>query len=377
VRIRDLHLAFPNHQTLGSRLVLTHSTYLLQTWIDTLREDDEIVATADEATLKTNAPEAFLGRGAWRRFELRYDEDAEVEEDPSTGSGQAPRGELTEPSSAVQRTLARAYASPSPAERFALCGEAVAAAPDSAVAQLALASAARESQEPAAARRALDEALRLGPDWEAVHYEDGKFWLAVEELPRARDAFRRACDIMPAFASAASNLGATSGELGESEAAVTAFEQALRADPDNFIVLNNVGVVSRELGRLAQSEDALRRVIALAPDFVFGHYNLGHTLFLSGRYRAALEAYEEGQRRDPEKNRRQGCRLAIVRLANGDVEGAERDLSRFMADAPPHEREDLLLEAYEIARAVIGAVPASAVHQRFLGRIATRIMEAP
>jgi tetratricopeptide (TPR) repeat protein len=300
VRIRDLHLAFPNHQTLGTRLVLTHSTYLLQKWIDALREDDEIIATADEATLKANAPEAFQGRGVWRHFELRYHEDAEVEEDaaieedPPTGSGQAPRGEPAEPSSAVEHRLARAYASSSSAERLALCGDAAAAAPESAVARLALASAARESQEPAVARRALDEALHLAPDWEAVHYEDGKFWLAVEELTRARDAFRRASDLMPAFVSAASNLGATSGELGDSEAAVTAFEQALRADPDNFIVLNNIAVASRELGRLAQSEDALRRVIALAPDFVFGHYNLGHTLFLSGRYRAALEAYEKG-----------------------------------------------------------------------------------
>jgi hypothetical protein len=66
-----------------------------------------------------------------------------------------------------------------------------------------------------------------------------------------------------------------------------------------------------------------------------------------------------------------------VRLANGDVEGADRDLSRFIAGAPPDEREDLLLEAYEIARAVIDAMPASAVHQRFLAGIATRIMKAP
>ncbi len=68
------------------------------------------------------------------------------------------------------------------------------------------------------------------------------------------------------------------------------------------------------------------------------------------RYADALAAYEEGQRRDPQQNRRQGCRLAVVRFATGDVEGAGRDLWRFADAAPPDERDDLLLEAYEIVR---------------------------
>jgi tetratricopeptide (TPR) repeat protein len=106
---------------------------------------------------------------------------------------------------------------------------------------------------------------------------------------------------------------------------------------------------------------------------VFGHYNLGHTLFLAGRYADALAEYEEGQRRDPEQNRRQGCRLAIVRFANGDRAGAERDLWRFADQAPPDEREDLLLEAYEIVRALTAARRDLDPDGAFLDRIASRI----
>ena len=160
-----------------------------------------------------------------------------------------------------------------------------------------------------------------------MHYESGKLWLALDDMPRARDGFARAATLMPSFSAAFSNLGATLGELGETGPALAAFEQAQAHDPDSYTVLNNIGVVSRELGRLDRSEAALRRVVELSPGFVFGHYNLGHTLFLAGRYADALRAYEEGQRLDPEKNRRQGCRLAIVRLANGDIAGAERDLA--------------------------------------------------
>src|SRR5439155_13862575 len=186
-------------------------------------------------------------------------------------------------------------------------------------------------------------------------------------------AFQRACDLMPTFSAAFSNLGATLGELEEPAAALAAFDRALAHDPDGFTILNNIAVVSRELGRLEQSEAALRRVIALAPDFVFGHYNLGHTLFLSGRYREALAAYEEGQRRDPKKNRRQGCRLALVRFANHDIAGAERDLERFAGQAPSEERAALLLEAYEIAAALVTAHPELDADRAFLEHVRRQI----
>jgi tetratricopeptide (TPR) repeat protein len=111
-------------------------------------------------------------------------------------------------------------------------------------------------------------------------------------------------------------------------------------------------------------------VLDLEPSFVFGYYNLGHTLFLAGKYAEALAAYEEGRRRDPEGNRRQGCRLAMMRLANGDVDGAERDFWRIANEAPAPEREDLLLEAFEVAQALVNAHPGLAAGQRLVDRLA-------
>jgi len=101
--------------------------------------------------------------------------------------------------------------------------------------------------------------------------------------------------------------------------------------------------------------------------------HIGHTLFLSGHYRDALGAYTEGQLRDPEPNRRQGCRLAVIRFANGDAAGAERDLWRVANAAPADEREDLLLEAYEVAQALLTQHPARAPHRSFLERIGAEL----
>jgi tetratricopeptide (TPR) repeat protein len=282
----------------------------------------------------------------------------------------------------TNQLLARAYVSSDSTERLHLCREATEQAPESPVAWLALASACRETQDAASARDAIDRAAALAPEWEAVHYESGKLWLACDDMPRARDGFQHAADIMPTFSAAFSNLGATLGELDETDAGLAALRQALAHDPRSFTVWNNVGVVLRELGRLDESAEALRRVIEIAPEFVFGHYNLGHTLFLSGQYPEALLAYEEGQHRDPEKNRRQGCRLAIMRLVTGDAEGAERDLWRYASAAPPDEREDLLLEAYEIARSVAATHPewhaeaADSPYRAFLDRVAANISKS-
>jgi tetratricopeptide (TPR) repeat protein len=375
VVIDELQFAFPDRQSGGTRLVLTQSLYLLQKWVDLLDEDDRIITTADRAALEQCAPEAFQGRGPWQYFSLVNTEDTkdtkdERENQPLVSSVSFV---LNQP---IPELLARAFASSDPADRLRLCRDAVALDPGCEVASLALASAWRESGDGARAREALDRAASRAPEWEAVFYESGKLSLVYDDLPRARDAFQRAAALMPSFSAAFSNLGATLGELGEPAAALAAFRQALAHDPLSFTILNNIGVVSRELGRLDESEAAFRRVIAINPQFVFGHYNLGHTLFLAGRYRDALDAYEEGQRRDPQQNRRQGCRLAVVRFAIGDAAGAERDLWRCADGAPPDEREDLLLEAYEIAHALLTQHPALDAQRPFLERIGAELAKS-
>ena len=370
--VDDLELSFPDAQAGGTRLVLTQSSYLLQTWIDRLDEGDRIVATADRAALERCAPEAFQGRGPWRYFSVINTEDTG---DPNDDQPFVPSPSLVL-NQPVPELLQRAFSARDPAERLRLCRDAVSLDSECEVAHLALASACRESRDGVAARAALDRAATLAPDWEAVDYESGKLWLVYDDLPRARAAFQRAADRMPTFSAAFSNLGATLGELGEPAAALKAFQQALEHDPRGFTILNNLGASCRELGRLDESEAAFRRVVDLNPDFVFGHYNLGHTLFLGGRYSEALAAYEEGQRRDPQQNRRQGCRLAMVRFAAGDADGAERDLWRFANAASPDEREDLLLEAYEIAHALLTQHPGLAAQRPFLDRLGAEITKS-
>ena len=226
IHIDEVGSAFPDAQAEGIRLVLTQPGYTLQKWIDVLDPDDRIIATAEQLALSKGAPEARQGRGPWRQFRV-LDLGVSV-----SGSGRAAsKGNEEAPQLTLEEQLARAYESPSSDDRLQLCRMAAASAPGSAVALLALASAYREVANMEGAREALDEAARLAPDWEAVHYEDGKFWLAADATDQAREAFQRASELMPTFSAAQSNLGATLGELGRSEEAAAAFERALIRTP--------------------------------------------------------------------------------------------------------------------------------------------------
>jgi hypothetical protein len=66
----------------------------------------------------------------------------------------------------------------------------------------------------------------------------------------------------------------------------------------------------------------------------------------------------------------------VTRFANGDAAGAERDLWRCADAAPAGEREDLLLEAYEIVRALLAQRPGLEPHRAFLDRIGAEIAKS-
>jgi tetratricopeptide (TPR) repeat protein len=259
-------------------------------------------------------------------------------------------------SSTLAHPLARAFRAKEPAERLAMCVEFLKQGRTPG-ALVATASVCVEVNDLAAAARDLDEAVAQAPEWAAAHYERGKLWLRADDMARAAESFQRAADLLPGFGPAWANLGGTLGELDRPQEALAAFERALTLDPSSPQALNNIGVVRRELGRLSESEAAFRQVIQLTPGMAFGHYNLGHTLFLQGRFQAALSAYAEGQARDPERNAVQASRLALCRLATGDAGGALRELQRATAGLPREYRRQLLGDTSAILWALVTQHP--------------------
>jgi len=309
LRAANVDTAFVNAQSGGTHLVTTQRGYLEAEWTCALEQHGD-------ATLSLT---------------------------PGTGG-------------AIANPFSIAFRSPDPGERLAAC---VAALKDgrTAAALVATASVCVEVNDLAAAARDLDEAIAQAPYWAAAHYERGKLWLRADDMVKASESFRTASLLLPGFGPIWANLGATLGELDRPQEALAAFERALVLDPSSPQVLNNVGVVRRELGRLGESEAAFRQVIQLTPGMAFGHYNLGHTLFLQGRFQAALSAYAEGQARDPEKNPVQASRLALCKVATGDAAGALRELQRATAGLPRDYRRQLIGDTSAILWALVTQHP--------------------
>lgn len=314
IRATGVDAAYANAQTAGTQLVTTQQKYLEAEWSAALERHGQ-------ATLLIVPAEVPGSRGP-----------------------------------EVLALLPRAFRSPNPAERLALCVEALASGRTPA-ALVATASACMEVNDLDAAARDLDEAIALAPQWAAARYERGKLWLRADDMVKASEAFTAATEWLPGFAPAWANLGGTLGELDRPVEALAAFERALALEPANPQALNNVGVVRRELGRLAESEAAFREVTQLTPGMAFGHYNLGHTLFLQGRFQASLSAYVEGQARDAEKNPVQASRLALCKVATGDSAGALRELQRAASGLPREYRRQLLGDTSAILWALVTQHP--------------------
>jgi tetratricopeptide (TPR) repeat protein len=343
VLIDDLHLAFPVGQTPGTRLVLTQSTYQLQRWIDWLEQHPRasVVAHASKAALAKVAPESTAGRGPWSRIgliDLQGDDDAPPGED-----------------SGGLRDLRDAFTR-GPEERLAVVRAAVARDGANAALLLLLGSVHMEVGDLQPAQDALEQATLQAPDWEAVWFEYGKLWLRADDLERAAEKFAEAARLMPTFAAALSNLGAALAETERPDDAIAALEQALRHDPAAYQTLNNLAVVYREQGRLDEAIDGGRRVVSLAPDFVFGRYNLAHALFLSGRFAEARDTYADAHDRDPQKNAVQAARLAVSRAAAGEGVQAAREMTAVLARVPDELKAMITAEAEGTLEALL-AVP--------------------
>ena len=347
----DVHEAFINRQRGGTRLVTTQPTYLMQAWLNRFEGREVLLlATADRAAVREHAPEITTRRGPFQSAVV-YD-STEVEW-PSGGSDASWHEPTVTATTDVSRDrLAEAFRLDDSAARLAACIKALDGG-RTASALVATASACMEVNDLEAAARDLDDAVSLAPEWAAAHFERGKLWLRRDDMDQAAASFQRAAEAMPQFGPAWANLGATLGELDRPDEALRAFERAAACDPASHQTVNNIGVVQRELGQLGASEASFRRVTQLAPDLAFGYYNLGHTLFLQGRYQAALTAYVEGQKRDPERNPVQATRLAMCRLATGDARGAVADLARAVSPLPREYRRQLLADTQTIALALL------------------------
>lgn len=94
----------------------------------------------------------------------------------------------------------------------------------------------------------------------------------------------------PAGGRAALQRGLAALQWNELETALSAFQQASRADPGNVDAVNHLGLVYRKLGRLAEAESALQQALVLEPARAVAWFQLAQVYGLQHDARRALGA---------------------------------------------------------------------------------------
>jgi tetratricopeptide (TPR) repeat protein len=117
------------------------------------------------------------------------------------------------------------------------------------------------------------------------------------------------------------NLAVALYQDGETEEAITNYNQALETKPDFAEAHNNLGSALEQKGDLEGAILQYRQALETQPDFAEAHYNLGNALYLKGRSEEAIAHYKLALEIKPDYAEAHN-NLGNALFRNGDLEQA-------------------------------------------------------
>lgn len=112
--------------------------------------------------------------------------------------------------------------------------------------------------------------------------------LEISRPSEARDAYRRAIELLPDHADAHVNLGRLLHEAGELGAAQAHYRLALVSRPEDATARFNLAVALEDTGQLKEALQAYDEVVATLPDHADAHYNIAGLCERLGQHKKAL-----------------------------------------------------------------------------------------
>ena len=140
-----------------------------------------------------------------------------------------------------------------------------------------------------------------------------------DNLARAEKYARQALAFDPGLSQAHAVLGDIHGLRDEWAAAIAAYHEAIRLDPQNTYAWEELAWAfnSKDSPEPVEAEQAAREALRLDPTFLWNYYQLGWALEMQGRYEEAVAALEQALRINP-AFRSGSRRLGQVYLAQGE-----------------------------------------------------------
>ncbi len=145
-----------------------------------------------------------------------------------------------------------------------------------------------------------EEAMIPGAESAKDHFDLGLTLSNQGQIEAALAAYQTAIKLQPDYAKAHNNLGAILQEKGKTEAALAAYQTAIKLQPGYATAHYNLGAMLQEKGETEAAIAAYRTAISLEPEYAEAHCNLGAILQGQGETEAAIAAYRTAISLEPD-----------------------------------------------------------------------------
>jgi Flp pilus assembly protein TadD len=188
---------------------------------------------------------------------------------------------------------------------------------DSAATELATrANALLAAGDAKSAVRVLEEALRLTPKDEDLHYNLGIAYTRSGDITNAEQQYREALRLLPDYPEVHNNLGNLllhAGRLGEAE---EQFTEAIKLMPELATAHNNLGIVRQSQNRMPEAIACFRKAAEYSTNYWQAHFNLAAACLSQGSKEEGLHELQ-----------------TVLRLKPG-YEPAQSALDKILANPP-------------------------------------------
>jgi tetratricopeptide (TPR) repeat protein len=150
-----------------------------------------------------------------------------------------------------------------------------------------------------AARAALEQALRLNPQYLEAMNNLGYVCLRQGQAGEAAKHIGRALQLKPDFAEAQNNFGDILMATNQVAEAARHFERAAQLQPTTAKFHGNLGTARLRLGDTAGALQAFQLALGLEPSLANVRSNYAAALFFKGETDRAVEQWEQALRADP------------------------------------------------------------------------------
>lgn len=154
--------------------------------------------------------------------------------------------------------------------------------------------------QPAEAVVLFEQAMKINPDDEDVHFNLAIALTRLGKVEAARKEYLEALRLFPDYADAHNNLGNLLASQGNFPEALQHFNAALKAAPDSASAHNNLGSVLARQGNVSVAIEHFLEATRLQTNYVEARFNLGSAYLENGKTALAIEQFNDVLREQPD-----------------------------------------------------------------------------